>query len=363
MRVLVYEHSAVARDILGRVLRELGAEVVSGGRAETFIPIDTENDTDELLDRLEGLAAAGLNGRRLDAVVSTDGDSDRPLVAAILPEGDPSGRRVRFCRAIFSASWSPTICALTRWRSRSAPMTSSTGARAIVACFFARQGSDRPMSFRRSTSWCARPHIGASSAGKQTGDFRRVADHGRVADNRRAADARRSVAHPREPVRRGRAGLFTGHALERAPGRYGRSGLIDGVPVPVSTAILAQFVVPGDAIEVEIDDGGRVTDRSRSGGVLPVPEAVAESWQKRRELLARFFGPEFGFDRIIRINVLDGVRVDFRNGDVVQVRPSGNAPQLRIYANADSQARADQIVEFGLREPDGILRRLEKAFS
>ena len=143
------------------------------------------------------------------------------------------------------------------------------------------------------------------------------------------------------------------------PRRYGRAGLIDGVPVPVSGAILAQFVVPGDAIEVDIDDRGGVTDRTRSGGVpLLLPEAVAERWRKRGELLARFFAPEFGFDRIARINVLDGVRVYFQNGDVAQVRPSGNAPQLRIYANADSQARADQIVEFGLREPDGILRRL-----
>ena len=45
------------------------------------------------------------------------------------------------------------------------------------------------------------------------------------------------------------------------------------------------------------------------------------------------------------------------------VRPSGNAPQLRIYANSDSQGRADQIVELGLREPDGILRQLARAFT
>ena len=76
-----------------------------------------------------------------------------------------------------------------------------------------------------------------------------------------------------------------------------------------------------------------------------------------------FFSPALGFDDIARINVLDGVRVYFHNGDVAHIRPSGNAPQLRIYANSDSQERADRIVEFGLREPDGILRALEKAFS
>jgi phosphomannomutase len=65
----------------------------------------------------------------------------------------------------------------------------------------------------------------------------------------------------------------------------------------------------------------------------------------------------------VRINVLDGVRLYFNNGDVAHIRPSGNAPQLRIYANSESQARADQIVELGLSERDGILRQLERAFT
>jgi phosphomannomutase len=64
-----------------------------------------------------------------------------------------------------------------------------------------------------------------------------------------------------------------------------------------------------------------------------------------------------------RINVLDGVRVYFRNGDIAHIRPSGNAPQLRIYANSDSQTRADEIVELALREPEGILRQLERALT
>jgi phosphomannomutase len=57
------------------------------------------------------------------------------------------------------------------------------------------------------------------------------------------------------------------------------------------------------------------------------------------------------------------VRVYFHNGDVAHIRPSGNAPQLRIYANSDTQARADQIVGLALCEPDGILRQLERALS
>jgi Tfp pilus assembly protein PilX len=48
---------------------------------------------------------------------------------------------------------------------------------------------------------------------------------------------------------------------------------------------------------------------------------------------------------------------------VAHTRSSGNAPQLRICANSDSQARADEIAELALREPDGILRQLERAFT
>ena len=63
LRVLVYQHSAVGRDLLPRILRELGADVFTAGRSETFVPIDTENITDEQLDRLEELVAGEGRGR------------------------------------------------------------------------------------------------------------------------------------------------------------------------------------------------------------------------------------------------------------------------------------------------------------
>jgi phosphomannomutase len=68
-----------------------------------------------------------------------------------------------------------------------------------------------------------------------------------------------------------------------------------------------------------------------------------------------------GFGAVTRVDRTDGVRILFDNGDVAHVRPSGNADELRIYAVADTQARADAIVAMGIAEPDGILRRLERA--
>jgi phosphomannomutase len=151
---------------------------------------------------------------------------------------------------------------------------------------------------------------------------------------------------------------------DRLPARFGRAGLLDNFPVAASQTILAQLLPPGGPIEVAFDGAEPVVDRSRTG-VTPAPLAASETndWQHCIAMLARFFTPALGFDDIARINVLDGVRVYFRNGDIAHIRPSGNAPQLRIYANSDSQARADQIVELALGEPDGILRQLERALT
>jgi phosphomannomutase len=151
---------------------------------------------------------------------------------------------------------------------------------------------------------------------------------------------------------------------DRLPARFGCAGLLDNFPVAVSQAILTELIPTDDAIEVAFDASGRVVDHSDAGRpATPLAEAATSDWQQRKATLSRFFTAAFGFDDIARINGLDGVRVYFRNGDVAHIRPSGNAPQLRIYAISDSQARADQIVELGLREPGGILRQLERAFT
>ena len=80
-----------------------------------------------------------------------------------------------------------------------------------------------------------------------------------------------------------------------------------------------------------------------------------------RMQLQQLFSAEIGFTEIARLNYIDGVRIIFTNGDVSHVRPSGNADELRIYAVADSQIRADEIARRGVADPDGILRTMERA--
>ena len=77
--IVVYQHSAVGRDILAQVLERLGAEVVAVGRTSELIPIDTENVTAQDRDLFARLAKESSQTHPF-AIVSTDGDSDRPLV-------------------------------------------------------------------------------------------------------------------------------------------------------------------------------------------------------------------------------------------------------------------------------------------
>ena len=85
LRVGVYEHSTVIRGMLHDVLRALGAQTLSLGRSDEFLPVDTEavRPEDHELSRVWA-ASHGF-----DAIVSADGDADRPLV------GDEAGQWLR----------------------------------------------------------------------------------------------------------------------------------------------------------------------------------------------------------------------------------------------------------------------------
>jgi len=367
LRVLVYQHSAVGRDILPRILQELGAVVLAAGRSETFIPIDTENITTEQLDCLEELAvAAEASGRPLHAIVSTDGDSDRPLLTAVLPasEINPGARRVRFLPGDLLGL---AVAEYLRADAAAVPISSNDAVE--------RRLRERKVLIEKTK--IGSPYVvSALDQLRNAGTYERIvgweANGGFLTGSDIALSKATLAALPTRdatlPILANLSaaaehGMSLSAVWDRLPARFGRAGLIDNFPVAVSRTILANLIPPGDVIEVEFD-AGSVLDRSRAN-VPPAPLAPepAEDWRQSQATLARFFTPAFGFDDIARINVLDGVRINFHNGDVAHFRPSGNAPQLRIYAIGDLQARADEIVDLAVREPDGILRQLERAFT
>ena len=77
IRIGIYEHSSAGRELYYRIFESLGAEVIALERTEHFVPIDTEAVSEE--DTLKAINWA--KQHNLNTVFSTDGDGDRPLIS------------------------------------------------------------------------------------------------------------------------------------------------------------------------------------------------------------------------------------------------------------------------------------------
>jgi phosphomannomutase len=317
-RILVYEHSAVGRDMLAGMLAGFGADVVRRGRSEEFVPIDTENIDAAQLSAIRNLAE---DAGDLDAVVSTDGDSDRPLVLDV----DRAARKVRF----FGGDLLGMIVA------------EFLGADAVVVPVSCNDAIDRGVlagvvepKTRIGSPYVIAGMEAARAKGRRAicgweanGGFLTGSDivrKGEMLPALPTRDAFLPILAVLFAAREKRVSLS--ELFDALPRRFSRAALLKNFPRHIALRIVREF-----------SDG-------------PDPA--------RR--LQTFF-PNFG--PIARIDYTDGLRIYFESGDVAHVRPSGNADELRIYAVAGTQQRADAIAAMGVAEPDGILRRLEKAVS
>jgi len=73
--------------------------------------------------------------------------------------------------------------------------------------------------------------------------------------------------------------------------------------------------------------------------------ALLTEWQTSPELMQQTLGLQAG---ISAVNSTDGLRATLENGDIVHLRPSGNAPELRCYSESASQADASALVKQSL---------------
>jgi phosphomannomutase len=329
-RILVYQHSAVGRDLLVEILERLGAQVVKGGRSDTFVPIDTENIDAAQLAVIQGLAdEAAASSGPLHAVVSTDGDSDRPLVLGV----DPSTGQVHFFGGDLvgmvvaeylqaDAVVVPISCNDAIDRGKLAPVVepkTRIGSPFVIAGMEAALAKGK----KRVCGW-------EPNGGFLTGSP--IARNGAVLQPLLTRDAGLPILGV----------LFSGEQnglslidlFARLPKRFSRAALLKQFPRATALKIVSRFF-PSDA--------------------------HAASSDAIRKDLATFFTPAQGFADITHVDYTDGVRILFANGEVAHVRPSGNADELRIYAVADTQSRADAITAMGVAEPAGILRKMEKA--
>ena len=144
---------------------------------------------------------------------------------------------------------------------------------------------------------------------------------------------------------------------------FAASGLLDQFPASVTQEIM-QRLKPSDpnAEQIEFTPQG-IWVRYANGDMveLDASQPLAKEMEAKRALVSKFFTAQQGFSPVSMLQFTDGMRIFFENGDLAHVRQSGNSPQLRIYAEAANQERADAIVAMGLARPNegGILRRME----
>jgi phosphoglucomutase len=62
--------------------------------------------------------------------------------------------------------------------------------------------------------------------------------------------------------------------------------------------------------------------------------------------------------RISKINYLDGLCLYLSNDEIIHLRPSGNAAQFRVYAEAASLSRASEIVNESICPNTGMVVRI-----
>ena len=294
LRVGLYEHSSVARDPFRLILEGLGARVTPLGRSDRFIPVDTEAIRPEDVVLARDWAATG----DFDALVSADGDGDRPLVA------DETGRWLR-------GDIAGILCARRLGvQAVATPVSSNTAVErcgAFARVLRTRIGSPYVIEGMHQLAGAGFAPVAGYEA---NGGFLLASPvdwGGRTLGALPTRDAAvvaltilLNAAESRRPVSALAADL---------PARYTYSDRLKDFPTALSAARIAAFTAGTEA-------GNRAAVESVFGGA---------------------FGPVAALDHT------DGLRIAFVSGEIAHLRPSGNAPELRAYTEAASPERAAEM--------------------
>jgi phosphomannomutase len=287
MTVGIYEHTSVARDLLVDLFIALGAETISLGRSDKFIPVDTEAIRPEDIELAKGWAAA----HHIDAIVSTDGDADRPLVSdenGTWLRGDAIGAlcaRQLGAKYVVTPVSSNTAVELSGWF--------DSVVRTRIGSPFVIEGMQQLTDADRQAI------IGYEA----NGGFL-IQDQIVIGDKTLNALPTRDAVIVMLALLRSckEQGIKMSQLAAQLPERYTYSDRIKEVPQDKSAIILTQLQQGDDA--------------------------------EKAAAVTAFFDGVFG--DVKSINQTDGLRITFDSGQIVHIRPSGNAPELRCYTEADT---------------------------
>jgi phosphomannomutase len=285
-RVLVYEHSSVAAAPMTEVFSGLGADVIRRGYSDAFVPVDTEAIRPEDVE----LAADWARDERFDLIVSADGDGDRPLV------GDEHGRWLRGdvagvltahfldAEVVVTPVSSNTVVEKSQWFNR--VLRTRIGSPYVIA------------AMQQAASEGAGTVVGYEANGGFLQQTRIVANDGRELAALPTRDA--VIVAVCILLFARRRGVPVSQLPELLPSRFTASDRLKAFPTSISAARIAQLAAE--------------------------PDTIAAAFP--------------GLGEIAGLDQTDGLRLTFGNEEVVHLRPSGNAPELRCYTEADSEARA-----------------------
>jgi phosphomannomutase len=293
-RIALYEHSTVADHAFVHVLGALGADVLRLGPSDVFIPVDTEAIRPEDI----ALASQWANEHRFDAIVSADGDGDRPLV------GDEQGNWLRGDVAgVLCARYLDADAVVT-------PVSSNTVAeksgyfrsvrRTRIGSPFVIEGMNTALAegYRTVVGYEANGGFLLASA---------------IERNGKRLDA-----------------LPTRDAIIVALGILGLAGQQGCTVSALSHALPPRYTASERIKEFPTEQSARILAHLQQG-------TQADILQR----LDTLFGPIAGVPEAI--DTTDGLRITFRNAEVIHLRPSGNAPEFRCYNEADSAERATEM--------------------
>jgi phosphomannomutase len=293
-KIGLYEHASVGRDVIYRIMTNLGAEVTRLGFSKTFIPVDTEAIRTEDVN----LAKQWANEYSFDSIISADGDCDRPLIS------DEKGTWIRGDVAgILCASYLEADTVVT-------PVSSNT---AVEKC----NRFEKVIRTRIGSPFV----IAGMNQATANGAVRTVgyeANGGFLINS---------------PI------TINGKTLQELPTR-------DAVIVLISILLLS--IRNGKTIsQLKADLPQRFTASNRlkkfptEKSQKIITQLNSGNFAKDKDAIETVFSHVSG--EVAALDTTDGLRITFDNNEVIHLRPSGNAPEFRCYTEADSEARSVEM--------------------
>jgi phosphomannomutase len=285
MRIGFYQHTSVARDVLKNILEKLGAHVVAIDRTEIFVAIDTEAVSDEDKQRGKNWSQQ----YQFDAIISTDGDGDRPLIA------DETGTWLR-----------GDLVGL------------------ISSRYLAIQQVAIPVS--------------CNTAIELSGSFEEVKRTKIGSPYVIAAMEKFDNQHGNIAGFEANGGFLLGSNIENQ-GKTITALATRDATLPIIAVLAAAQQSACKVSDLFLALPKRYTDSNRLQNFpLHLSRLLLAIWANNPDQFLKLLGDEFG-------QITDGLRLSFSNQDIIHIRASGNAPELRCYCESSDYQKTSYIIE------------------